>query len=167
MSTLSHPGTLECKAGRKLRALALAKVPLTLRNLRFPGQVHKYTSNCLTCGRIQCSQEKGDACPFCGYLLDETPDMGELMQRLADRSATSVYGTSLNDAQALTRRLVETDAEGRVDVIDEATDDFGLPSFVGWESVEKVHERIQVMQDMKDREKKSKQTLHLSTMLGI
>jgi hypothetical protein len=93
--------------------------------------------------------------------------MSEFMQRLADRSATSVYGASLNDAQALTKRLVETDAEGSAGIIDEATDGFGLPSFVRWESVEEVHERIQAMQDREEREKKSKQTLHLSTMLGI
>lgn len=35
------------------------------------GTIHKPLTNCLYCGRISCSEEGYDFCPFCGYMVDE------------------------------------------------------------------------------------------------
>ncbi len=35
------------------------------------GIVHKPLTNCLYCGRISCSKEGYDFCPFCGYMVED------------------------------------------------------------------------------------------------
>jgi hypothetical protein len=38
------------------------------------GTYHKPLTNCLYCGRISCTEEGYDFCPFCGYLVDDVSD---------------------------------------------------------------------------------------------
>ena len=38
------------------------------------GTKHKVLTNCLYCGRISCTQEGYDFCPFCGWMIEEIKD---------------------------------------------------------------------------------------------
>ena len=38
------------------------------------GTYHQSLANCLYCGRISCSEEGYDFCPFCGFLVEDVND---------------------------------------------------------------------------------------------
>ena len=44
------------------------------------GTIHKALTNCLFCGRISCTKEGYDFCPFCGFMVEEVIDDGRYVQ---------------------------------------------------------------------------------------
>merc|ERR1719228_1315709 len=99
---------------------------------------HSLVSNCLSCGRIVCSQEGSGPCLFCGNLvvtreeqiiLDRKSKKSEqLYKKLAGGDSRDKYQASHQKAMDNKERLLEFDAncEKRTRVIDDESDYFAV-----------------------------------------
>lgn len=152
--------------GRGLQAAAIAKASNDLFEDSFLAQKHKLNCNCLTCGRILCTQEKDSCCPFCAHSLEESLDMSKLTCKV-DQGKETVYGSGLWAAQQLTERLVEADRTGQAAVLDEAHEELGAPAFVKWATIKEACSRAEKIRQISERERETRSKVHLSALLGL
>lgn len=137
-------------------------------------QEHALFANCLTCGQILCTLDRGETCPFCGDDPLKAPDMDALMKKITtavDGGQRSPLG--LEGAQKRAARLVAVDSQGASAAVleeapDQATADFfQYPSYASWETIQEAKDRYARAREAAESEKASHRQLQLSSLLGL
>lgn len=139
-------------------------------------QEHALFANCLTCGRVLCVLDKGEACSFCGEDPLRAPDMDRLMERIATATASNQrLHLGLEEAQKKMAQLVAADSQesgAGAKVLDEAQDQtaatfFQHPSYTTWESIQEAKDRHARARAIAEDERASHRHPQLATLLGL